>query len=184
MTGATVPGVDRLSLSRVDSPIGEILLVTDAQGRLRALDFHDYAPRMHRLLERHYGLVPLQDAAPPTALRAALEAYFAGRFDALDTVDVATGGTVFQRRVWAQLRHIGAGTTTSYGALAKQLASAGAARAVGAANGLNPVAIVVPCHRVIGANAALTGFGGGIDRKRWLLEHENAVLRLHGGAGA
>ncbi len=90
----------------------------------------------------------------------------------------AAGGTDFQRRVWAALREIPSGTTRTYGDIAAELGEPGAARAVGLANGANPVAIVVPCHRVIGSAGALTGFGGGLERKRWLLEHEGVLLAL------
>ena len=104
-----------------------------------------------------------------------LAAYFDGRIDAIDAVEVAMGGTVFQREVWAALRGIPAGSHLNYGRLAERIGRPEAVRAVGAANGANPIGIVVPCHRVIGANAALTGYGGGLHRKRWLLEHEGAA---------
>jgi methylated-DNA-[protein]-cysteine S-methyltransferase len=129
---------------------------------------------MRRLLHAHYG--GAQDAlvagAAPATIADALDAYFGGRLDALEALAVRTGGTAFQRRVWAALRRIPAGTTTSYGALARRIGRPTAWRAVGLANGANPIALVVPCHRVIGASGALTGFGGGIERKRWLLAHE------------
>jgi methylated-DNA-[protein]-cysteine S-methyltransferase len=101
-----------------------------------------------------------------------MEAYFAGNRAALDDLQTATNGTPFQRKVWAALRTIEAGETVSYGTLAVRIGQPTAARAVGLANGQNPIAIVVPCHRVIGADASLTGYGGGIERKRWLLAHE------------
>ena len=160
------------TLSRISSPIGEILLVTDAAGRLRALDFHDYEERLHRLLRRHYGEAQLVGGETPAALAAALRAYFAGDLAVLDTIAVETEGTAFQRKVWAALRRIPAGATLSYGALAAQIGSPKAVRAVGLANGANPVGIIVPCHRVIGADGALTGYGGGLARKQWLLAHE------------
>lgn len=166
----------RLSLDRIASPIGEILLVFEGES-LRALDFHDYEPRMQRLLRLHYGTVTLAEAAAPAALRDPLAAYFAGDLSAIDRVATATGGTVFQRTVWAALREIPAGETLGYGALAARIGRPGASRAVGAANGANPIAIVVPCHRVIGANTALTGYGGGLSRKAWLLAHEKPGRR-------
>jgi methylated-DNA-[protein]-cysteine S-methyltransferase len=92
----------------------------------------------------------------------------------IDTLPVETGGTPFQREVWHALREIPCGTTTSYGKLAELIGRPAAMRAVGLANGANPVAVVVPCHRVIGANGSLTGYGGGIERKRWLLDHEKS----------
>jgi methylated-DNA-[protein]-cysteine S-methyltransferase len=163
-----------LSLDRFPSPIGEILLVFEGD-TLRALDFGDYEPRMRRLLRLHYGVVALTEGSAPAAIRAPLTAFFDGAWSALDRVCVATGGTPFQRMVWAEVQRIRPGTTQSYGAVAAAVGRAGASRAVGLANGANPVAIVVPCHRVIGANAALTGYGGGLARKAWLLTHEKAA---------
>jgi methylated-DNA-[protein]-cysteine S-methyltransferase len=165
-------------LERLTSPIGVVMILTDEAGRLRAVDFSDYEARLHRLLARHYGengYAFVEHEAPSDARRA-LEAYFAGDLDALDGLAVETGGTPFQRAVWTALRDIPAGRTESYGALARRIGKAGASRAVGLANGSNPVAIVVPCHRVIGADRSLTGYGGGMERKRWLLEHEGIRL--------
>jgi O-6-methylguanine DNA methyltransferase len=161
-----------LRLERWTSSMSSLLLVTDNDGILRALDFADYKPRMHRLLREHYGDYTLEEAAAPVSLTRALDEYFAGNLDALADVETATGGTPFQREVWKALRAIPAATTISYGQLAASLGRPGASRAVGAANGANPIAIVVPCHRVIGANATLTGYGGGLARKQWLLDHE------------
>lgn len=165
----------QLTLSRYSAPIGELLLVTDADGALRALDFADFEARMQRLLVRHYGSVVLTDDVAPAALTEALARYFAGDLAALDAVVVATGGSAFQISVWAALRAIPAGSTTSYGVLAARLGNPGASRAVGLANGSNPVGIVVPCHRVIGAGGVLGGYAGGIERKRWLLMHEGGL---------
>ncbi len=164
----------QLLLSDFASPVGTILLVHDRDEALRALDFQDYEDRMLRLLKRHYGRVDLVRAPAPLRTTAALEHYFAGSFDALAAIPVATGGTAFQRQVWSALRSIPVGQTRTYGGLAAQIGAPAASRAVGLANGANPVAIVVPCHRVIGANGTLTGFGGGLPRKQWLLEHEGA----------
>lgn len=162
-----------LNLERVASPIGTMLLAADDEGVLRALDFVDYEPRMRRLLDRHYGTAyELRPGRVPVAVTAALAAYFAGTLTALDAVAVRTNGSPFQRRVWAALRDIPAGATTSYGQLAARLGQPSASRAVGLANGANPIGIVVPCHRVIGADGTLTGYGGGLERKRWLLDHE------------
>jgi len=167
----------QLTLTRHAAPVGDLLIVTDDEGNLRALDFTDYEDRMRMLLARHYGQVALTEGDAPPAVTAALDAYFAGDATALDALPVKTGGSDFQRRVWAALRAIPAGTTTGYGALAGVLGNPGAARAVGLANGSNPIGIVVPCHRVIGANGTLTGYAGGVARKRWLLEHEGALAR-------
>ena len=163
-----------LSFAEVATPIGAALLVSDAEGVLRALDFADYAARMQRLLRLHYGSVELQSRPAPPSLRSALTRYFDGELSALEDITWRTAGTVFQRNVWQALTSITPGTTTTYGALARTLGVANAARAVGMANGSNPVGIVVPCHRVIGADGTLTGYGGGLHRKQWLLQHEGA----------
>lgn len=169
---------ETLTLSRFAYPIGEILLVTDADGAVRALDFADYEPRMRRLLVRHYGTDATTSGETPAAVREALERYFNGDLVALDTLEVRTGGTAFQRAVWAALRTIPVGDTLSYRGLAERIGKPSAMRAVGLANGANPVGIIVPCHRVIGANGALTGYAGGIERKRWLLAHEASGDRM------
>jgi O-6-methylguanine DNA methyltransferase len=139
-------------LDRVPSPVGTLSLVT-TQDAIVALDFDDYPERMHRLLRIHYGDgVSVRSGREPLGARDALEAYFAGNLHALDALPVQTSGTPFQKAVWAALRTIAPGATLSYGALAKQIGKPLASRAVGLANGANPIAIVVPCHRVIGAN--------------------------------
>jgi methylated-DNA-[protein]-cysteine S-methyltransferase len=170
-----------LFIDRVESPIGTILVFHDSEERLRALDFHDYEPRMRRLLRLHWGReerdFAVKNRKTPLAIQRALAAYFAGDLTAIDGVPVATAGTSFQREVWAALRLIRPGTTLSYGALAQRLGRPKSVRAVGLANGANPVAIVVPCHRVIGADSSLTGYGGGIERKKWLLTHEGATFK-------
>ena len=167
---------DKLLLDRVPSPLGETLLVTDETGVLRALDFHDYEARMLRLLRLHYGGISLASGPAPKQVRTALKCYFEGEISALEQVAWATAGTEFQRSVWAALTTISPGKTTTYGSLARQLGLPNAARAVGLANGSNPVGVVVPCHRVIGADGALTGYGGGLHRKKWLLLHEGVQL--------
>jgi len=169
-----------LNIDRINTPIGELLLVADETGNLRAVDWADYEARMLILLQRHYGKggFHLQPAHNPHGLREPLERYFAGDVAAIDDLPVQTAGTPFQRMVWSELRRIPTGASVSYGQLAEQIARPKAVRAVGLANGSNPVGIVVPCHRVIGANGSLTGYGGGLHRKRWLLDHEakNAAL--------
>jgi methylated-DNA-[protein]-cysteine S-methyltransferase len=154
------------------SPLGELLLMWDECQELRALDFDDCDARLKCLLRRQYRSYELRCAFPPTAITDPLDAYFAGAIGSLDKIAVATAGTEFQRQVWAALRTIAPGATTSYGQLAERLGRRSASRAVGLANGTNPVAIVVPCHRVIGASGALTGYGGGLRRKQWLIDHE------------
>jgi methylated-DNA-[protein]-cysteine S-methyltransferase len=159
------------------TPIGMALLLTDEDETVRALDWEDYTARMHQLLRLHYGVVRLKPREEVSCARRAVEAYFEGDLAAIDRLPVKTTGTAFQREVWAALRTIATGATATYGGLAVALGRPKAMRAVGMANGANPVSIIVPCHRVIGANAALTGYGGGIERKRWLLRHEGAAFR-------
>ena len=167
---------ETLTLDRIATPVGEVLLVTDADGAVRALDFSDYEPRMMRLLGRHAPHADLIPGRAPEPVRKAVEAYFAGDARSLDGLKVKTGGTEFQRSVWAALRAIPAGETRSYGQLAAAIGSPRAVRAAGLANGQNPIAVIVPCHRVIGANGTLTGYAGGLERKRWLLAHEGAGI--------
>jgi methylated-DNA-[protein]-cysteine S-methyltransferase len=173
-----------LRLEQVPTVLGDMLVVTDEHDALRALDWADFGDRMHRLLRLHYGVGGFR-LVKATALSAAsltLENYFAGNVRAIDKILVETGGTPFQREVWSALRKIPAGKTTSYGLLATTIDRPKAIRAVGLANGANPVGIVVPCHRVIGADASLTGYGGGLERKRWLLEHEGVLLPTRSAA--
>ncbi len=164
------------SLERIGTPTGPMLLVTDDEHRLRAVDWEDHEPRLCRLLQRQCGeeAVQLRDRARPSPARRALEAYFEGDIGAIAGALTETNGTVFQREVWAELRRIPAGHPISYATLARRIGKPKAVRAVGLANAANPIAIFVPCHRVIGANNSLTGYGGGLERKRWLLEHERA----------
>ena len=164
------------SVERIDTPTGCILVVTDDDDRLRAVDWADHEQRLSQLLRRQYGAdaIRLRAASRASAASCALRAYFDGDTGCLASLSVATNGTGFQRMVWDALRQIPPGRTVSYGALAARIGRPTAMRAVGLANGANPISIVVPCHRVIGAGGALTGFGGGLDRKRWLLAHEGA----------
>jgi methylated-DNA-[protein]-cysteine S-methyltransferase len=147
---------------RWNSPLGTVHYAT-LSGALVALDFHEARARS--------AAAAASDPSPDVAVEAALARYFDGALDAFDALAVAARGTAFQTRVWRALRTIEAGRTTTYGALAAAIDAPGAARAVGAANGQNPVALVVPCHRVVGANG-LVGYAGGLARKAWLLEHE------------
>ncbi len=153
----------------VDSPVGPLTLVA-ADGALTGLYMAD---QRHRPDEGGFGAA---DAAVFAEASAQLGAYFAGRLQVFD-LPLAAQGTPWQQRVWAALREIPYATTQSYGQVAERVGSPGAARAVGLANGRNPIGIVVPCHRVIGATGALTGYGGGMPRKQWLLAHESR----HGG---
>lgn len=165
-----------LHLDRLASPIGELLLATDDAGALRSLDFEEYEERMRHILRRHYGEVTLIDGPAPQRVTGPIRRYFAGEFEALREIPWRTGGTAFQKAVWTALTQIPTGETLSYGALAAKIGAPRAVRAVGLANGANPIPLVAPCHRVIGANGSLTGFGGGLHRKRWLLNHEGAAF--------
>jgi methylated-DNA-[protein]-cysteine S-methyltransferase len=165
----------RLFLDRALSPIGELLIVTDEAGLLRAIDFHDYEHRLDRLLKTHYGPLRPDTGAAPSAIHEAMAAYFAGELETLNTIAWATNGTAFQHAVWTALTQIPAGETITYSELARRAGRPLAVRAAGHANGSNPLSIVAPCHRVIGMDGALTGYGGGIERKRWLLTHEKAL---------
>ena len=168
---------ETLTLDRLATPVGEALLVVDADGAVRALDFADYEARMRRLLRRHHGPAQPETAAAPPAVRQAVADYFDGQVEALARLAWRTNGTAFQQAVWRALCEIPAGRTESYGQLAARIGAPKAVRAVGLANGANPVGLVVPCHRVIGADGSLTGYGGGMERKRWLLAHEGVALR-------
>jgi methylated-DNA-[protein]-cysteine S-methyltransferase len=155
-----------------------LLIVFDDEDRLRALDWEDFEERMRRLLRLQTGGdIELRDASAPSSIRDPLNCYFSGDFATLHKIDVETGGTPFQRKLWAALRDIPSGQTSTYGALAAKIGLPKAVRAVGAANGANPISIVLPCHRVIGSDQRLTGYGGGLSRKRWLLTHEGAAFR-------
>jgi methylated-DNA-[protein]-cysteine S-methyltransferase len=158
------------------TPIGQLIYVCDSEGRLRMVDWSDHESRARRLLGIHYGKTgyTLTKQRDPFGLTARLAAYFEGDITIIDDIPTATAGTAFQREVWRALRRIPAGTTISYGELARRIGRPNAVRAVGLANGSNPIGVVVPCHRVIGANGSLTGYGGGLHRKEWLLAHERA----------
>jgi methylated-DNA-[protein]-cysteine S-methyltransferase len=162
--------------NHIDTPIGELLIAADSDGKLRAVDWRDYEARMMRLLGLHYGKdgFKLEATHDLHVLASAIQGYFAGNLAAIDSLPVQTAGTLFQREVWHALRKIPCGRTLSYSELAERIGRPAAIRAVGSANGSNPVGIVVPCHRVIGADGSVTGYGGGIERKKWLLAHEQA----------
>ena len=151
-----------------------MMIAADRDGNLRAALFAEDEEIVRHYLRLQCGErgFKLEPARNPHGLSDVIRRYFAGELAAIDRIPVETGGTPFQREVWLALREIPCGTTTSYGALAKRIGHPAAVRAVGTANGANPVAVVLPCHRVIGANGSLTGYGGGMERKRWLLDHE------------
>jgi methylated-DNA-[protein]-cysteine S-methyltransferase len=170
-------GTLRFTSDRLPTPIGDLLIVADKEGNLRATFWTDHEDDLRHVFRRHYaGIeIELHPASDPHGLTSAIAGYFAGELHAIDTLPVATAGTAFQREVWGALRDIPCGSTISYGQLAARLGRPAAVRAVGLANGANPIGVVVPCHRVIGANGSLTGYGGGIARKRWLLDHERQM---------
>jgi len=168
---------ETLTLERLATPIGTALLVSDEAGVLRAFNWTEYAPAMRAWIGRHYPKAKLVDGRAPTQVRGPFEAYFKGDAGALDAVPWKASGTAFQLQVWEALCTIPAGETLSYARLAERIGRPTAVRAVGHANGANPVAVVVPCHRVIGTDGSLTGYGGSLPRKRWLLEHEGAAFR-------
>ena len=167
------PPPEHLIVDSYTTPIGSMLLATDDAAVLRGLDLTGDEERFTRYLHWQYGDgLRLTHGKAPAKVRGLLDEYFAGRLEALDEIECQADGTEFQRGVWTALRDIPAGQTISYGTLAKRLGNPKAVRAVGLANGQNPIPIVIPCHRVIGSDGSLTGYGGGLDRKRWLLAHE------------
>jgi methylated-DNA-[protein]-cysteine S-methyltransferase len=164
----------RLLIDELKTPIGKLALLADEAGRLHAVGFFEGHARMASALGGG-AHTRVQD---PGGLTSALRAYFDGELSAIDGLPIVLAGTEFQRSVWRGLLTIPCGQTRSYGDLARQIERPKAVRAVGLANGSNPIGIVVPCHRVIGANGTLTGYGGGIERKRWLLAHEGIALAV------
>lgn len=162
-----------LALDRLDSVLGTLLVVAEGR-RLCALDYAE--ERMTLLLKRRYGEYRLSEAADPNGFSSRLRAYCDGDMRAIETIPVSLGGTDFQQQVWTALRAIPPGRVLSYGQLAAQLGRPAACRAVGMSNALNPIAIVVPCHRLLGVNGSLTGYAGGLERKRYLLGHEGVSV--------
>lgn len=170
MTASTV----ELMTDEIRSDVGTIVIAA-RDGRLCGLDYDDGRPRLMALLAARYGGVRLRPIRDPFGFGGRIGAYLAGQLEAVDGIPVETGGTTFQQRVWEALRRIPVGTTLAYADLARALGRGTAPRAVGAANARNPVAIVIPCHRLIGTDSSLTGYAGGLWRKRWLLRHEGAL---------
>lgn len=164
----------RLVYDEIETPLGRLVLVVDAGGSLHLAAWREQHQKLSRALERH--LSTLERVPDPHGASTALRAYFEGDRAAIERLSDAAAGSEFQRRVWRVLRAIPCGQTLSYAEVACRIGQPSAVRAVGLANGSNPVSIVVPCHRVIGSNGTLTGYGGGLERKRWLLAHEGATL--------
>ena len=160
---------------RIETPIGPMILVA-RDGVILLLEFEDASDRVARQMKARFGDIDLQAASNPFGLSERIRAYFAGELSAIENLLTDGGGTAFEERVWAELKRIPCGTTVSYGSIARKLGDVQQSRAVGTANGKNPIAIVVPCHRVIGADGSMTGYGGGLKRKEWLLRHEGALL--------
>jgi methylated-DNA-[protein]-cysteine S-methyltransferase len=169
-----------IRIATLESPIGSLTLAS-RDDLVCLLHFGEDDARVRQTLQRWYPGESIEPHPDPAGAATRLGEYFAGRLDAVDTIDVELNGTPFQKRVWHALRTVRAGTTAAYAEIARAIEAPSAIRAVGAANGANPVAVIVPCHRVIGTNGSLTGYGGGLDRKRWLLEHEG--LRADGFSG-
>jgi methylated-DNA-[protein]-cysteine S-methyltransferase len=169
-----MPEILRLLSDEFETPIGTMMIAADHDGNLRAAEWTDHRGRILNLLQRHYGKdkFTIESVHNPGGLTDVMKSYFAGELASIDTLPTQTAGTPFQREVWRALREIPCGTTLSYGRLAERIGRPSAVRAVGLANGANPIGVVVPCHRVIGSSGSLTGYGGGIERKRWLLNHE------------
>ena len=176
------PPSTSILIDEIASPIGRVVIAVRA-GRLCALEFG--RSRVLRAVAARFGRQRPVWARDPFGFSTKIRAYLAGNLTAVDRIPLDTGGTPFQRRVWRALRRIRPGCTRSYGDLAHALGLGPAARAVGAANGRNPISIVVPCHRLVGGDASLTGYGGGLWRKRWLLRHEGVdPAKSPGRAGA
>lgn len=161
--------------THIETPLGMMILIA-RDGILLLLEFTDAEDRVAREIKKRFAHDVINDQANPFELTDKIHAYFAGELSVIDKIPCAGDGTEFQQRVWAELRRIPLGVTISYGELAKRLGDKNLMRAVGLANGRNPISIVVPCHRVIGADGSLTGYGGGVARKEWLLRHEGAIL--------
>jgi methylated-DNA-[protein]-cysteine S-methyltransferase len=161
----------RLNVSRLETPLGVLTLASTKAG-LAGLAFEDRVDGLWRFLKSRFGSIEPDDAGTSDPAEAELLAYFDGAIGSLDGIRTDAGGTEFQRRVWAALRRIPGGRTVSYGQLARSIGQPTGFRAVATANATNPVAIVIPCHRVIHADGSISGYGGGVDRKKWLLRHE------------
>lgn len=168
--------MNKLLVDKIDSELGQILLVSNGSA-LCALDFIGNESRMATLLKKRFGSFHLVEHPNPQDFSDCVRSYLAGNLTSLQDLPVNLGGSSFQQQVWSTLRTIPIGTVITYAELAQRIGKPTACRAVGMANGQNPIAIVFPCHRVIGANAKLTGYSGGLDRKRWLLKHEGVALK-------
>lgn len=170
----TLPRIT-LRTTEMETPAGTIVFARKGE-KLCALGFKDHWLRLRQDLEKRFGKVEIRPDTAGGAAGSAFRRYLGGDLDALDGLEVDTSGTPFQEKVWLRLRKIRAGRTMSYAELARAIGEPAAVRAVAGANARNPVSIVVPCHRVIASDGKLSGYGGGVPRKRWLLAHEGALL--------
>jgi methylated-DNA-[protein]-cysteine S-methyltransferase len=170
-----------IALTTIDTPVRKLTIAANGS-RVCLVHFGDATDRVRSTLASWYPGSTIELAHDPAGAATVLRRYFDGDLGSLDEVDVELHGTAFQQRVWMALRTVTVGTTLSYAELARRVGSPSAVRAVGAANGANPVAVVLPCHRIIGSNGSLTGYGGGLDRKRWLLDHEGVTRSASGDA--
>ncbi len=161
----------QLFVERIKTPIGPLLITLDGKA-LANVAFADREERRAGELARDFPDAQVKRAPKPTHFATALAGYFDGDIYAIDKLPVIDFGTAFQRLCWTALRRVRPGTTRSYGEHARMIGRPNASRAVGAANGFNPISIVVPCHRLVGANGSLIHYGGGLERKRWLIDHE------------
>ncbi len=170
--------MNKILADRFETPLGPMVLMARDK-ILLLLEFEDATDRVGREMKVRFGAADHQQTDDPFGLSSRVRAYFDGDLKAIEGIETDGGGTDFQRRVWAELKRIPCGVTMSYGDLAARLGDRNAMRAVGLANGRNPIAVVVPCHRVIGADGSMTGYGGGVDRKIWLLKHEGVRVPAH-----
>ena len=160
-----------IAIRQFESAIGP-LTIAARDGRVCLLHFGPDDERVRRWLARWYPAQAVEDHQDPAGAVSVLSRYFDGDVNAIDAIPVEMNGTPFQQRVWTALRGVHAGRTASYAEIARGIGASSAIRAVGTANGANPIAVIVPCHRIIGSNGSLTGYGGGLERKQWLLRHE------------
>ena len=176
----TTPATDqtprRIAIHAMTTPVGLLHFATDEHDTLRALTFEERSGQISKMIWRYYTTAEVSITEESGPVGVELGRYFDGDLDALSRIRTASAGTPFQLAVWTALAEIPVGMTTSYGAIATAIGRPQAVRAVGMANGANPISIVVPCHRVIGTDGTLTGYGGGIERKRWLLAHEGVKV--------
>jgi methylated-DNA-[protein]-cysteine S-methyltransferase len=163
-----------LRVDEVPTPVGAMVFAVRGDA-VCGLVFENYWAGMEAQLHQRFRETSRRER-DPAGVSTKLRAYLAGQLTALDDIEVETGGTPFQRSVWEALRQIPAGATISYAQLAANVGRPTAMRAVGAANGANPVSIIIPCHRVVRSDGDLCGYGGGRDRKRWLIDHEQTAV--------